>query len=155
MELEHITKTALVQASPAAVWEAWTTEAGARTFFAPDARIDLAVYGRYEMLFDLEAPEGSKGGEGCKVLGWQEPRMLAFSWNAPPHLADVREMKTAVVVLLVPAGEGATEVRLTHVGWGEGGQWDEAYAYFDVAWDIVMRRLARRFATGPIDWDAE
>jgi len=152
--MKQIRKQCAVAASPARVWEAWTTEAGARTFFAPEPHIELVVYGRYEMFFDVEAPTGSRGGEGCKVLAFQPERMLTVTWNAPPHLPQVRAQKTCVVVDMLPAGEGQTAVTLTHVGWGEGGQWDEAYAYFDRAWDLVLGRLVRSFAEGPIDWDA-
>jgi hypothetical protein len=39
------------------------------------------------------------------------------------------------------------------VGWGEGGQWDQAYAYFDRAWGHVLANLVKRWETGqPIDW---
>jgi hypothetical protein len=49
--------------------------------------------------------------------------------------------------------EGAeTRVRLTHTGWGDGGEWDKAYAYFDRAWGNVLANLQKRFADGPIDW---
>jgi hypothetical protein len=52
----------------------------------------------------------------------------------------------------VPQGERATEVRLHHVGWGEGGEWDKAHAYFDRAWGHVLANLKRRFEQGPQDW---
>ncbi len=32
-----------------------------------------------EMLFNLEAPEGSRGGEGCIILAVQPEKMLAFT----------------------------------------------------------------------------
>ena len=41
---------------------------------------------------------------------------------------------------------------MAHVGWGDGGQWDQAYAYFDKAWDQVLGNLQKRFVSGPIDW---
>jgi uncharacterized protein YndB with AHSA1/START domain len=48
--------------------------------------------------------------------------------------------------------EASTLVRLTHLGWGEGGEWDEVYRYFELAWWTVLTRLRERFARGPIDW---
>jgi len=45
-----------------------------------------------------------------------------------------------------------TLVRLTQTGWGDGGQWDQAYAYFDRAWGNVLTNLQKRFAEGPVDW---
>ena len=37
-------------------------------------------------------------------------------------------------------------------GWGEGGQWDQSFKYFDTAWGRVLANLEKRFAEGPIDW---
>ena len=45
-----------------------------------------------------------------------------------------------------------TRVTLTHTGWGDGGEWDKAYDYFDRAWGTVLENLQRRFDTGPRDW---
>jgi hypothetical protein len=42
---------------------------------------------------------------------------------------------------------------LRHDGWGEGGEWDTAFAYFSRAWtDVVLPRLKHRFEQGPMDW---
>ena len=53
-------KAVLVEATLQQVWRAWTTVEGVKTFFAPDARIELRPNGRYEILFDLDAPEGER-----------------------------------------------------------------------------------------------
>ncbi|MCX6072317.1 MAG: SRPBCC domain-containing protein [Chloroflexi bacterium] len=136
------------------VWDMWTTEAGARTFFAPACRIDLRPGGAYEMLFDLEAEPGSQGGEGNRLLAIQPRAMLSFSWNAPPELPTVRGQRTHVSVRFSALGAGLTRVSLRHDGWGEGGEWDEAFKYFERAWNrVVLPRLRHRFEHGPIDWD--
>ena len=57
-----IRKGVIVDAPVSEVWRAWTTEDGAVTFFAPQAHVELAIGGRYEMLFSLSAPPGSQGG---------------------------------------------------------------------------------------------
>jgi len=135
------------------VWEAWTTEKGVCSFFAPASRIDLRVGGAYEILFDPMAPPGERGAEGTRVLAFQRPRMLAFTWNAPPHLGDVRAQFTHVQIWLQAEEADRTLVMLIHSGWGAGGQWDEAFAYFGRAWgEVVLPTLAERFTRGPIDW---
>ena len=135
------------------VWKAWTTEEGARSFFAPRCRIDLRPGGSYEMLFDLEAEPGQQGGEGMVVMAVQPERMLAFTWNAPPHLPSVRGQMTHVVVRLFESEGGGTRVTLRHDGWGEGEEWEAAYQYFNRAWrDVVLPRLRYRFTSGPVDW---
>jgi uncharacterized protein YndB with AHSA1/START domain len=135
------------------VWEAWTTEDGAQSFFAPKCKINLEPGGAYEMLFDLEAEVGKRGGEGMVILAVQPKRMLSFTWNAPPHLSTVRGQMTHVIVRIWQIGEMETMVSLRHDGWGEGGEWEEAYKYFRKAWgEVVLPRLKYRFEIGPIDW---
>ncbi len=36
---------------------------------------------------------------------------------------------------------GQTKVMLDHLDWLDGEKWDEAYAYFDHAWNIVLNSL--------------
>jgi len=98
------------------------------------------------------AEPGLKGADDMRVLAVQENRMLSFTWNAPPHLAETRKQRTVVIVRMQPQGDGETLVRLTHVGWGDGGQWDQTYTYFDRAWGNVLKNLEKRFTDGPIDW---
>jgi len=43
--MRQLLKSVLVSAGRAQVWNAWTTAEGARTFFAPDARIALELFG--------------------------------------------------------------------------------------------------------------
>ncbi len=144
----------VVEASLAEVWEAWTTAEGIRTFFAPDCNVDLRVDGPYEMFFDLDAEPGQKGGEGAKILAFQPKVMLAFTWNAPLHMPNVRKQFTHVVLRFTELAERQTAVSLSHDGWGEGEEWDEAFAYFTRAWnDIVLPRLKYRFSVGKVDWD--
>ena len=87
------------------------------------------------------------------VLAFQPGRMLAFTWNAPPHLPEVRGHMTHVIVRLSEVDPETTRVSLTHDGWGDGGEWDQAFDYFSRAWaKVVLPRLVYRFRTGPVDW---
>lgn len=147
-----IVKTVTVKAPVEAAWKAWTTTEGVTAFFAPSARVDARPGGAFEIHFNPFAKPGLKGADDMVFLALQEPRMLSFTWNAPPHLPEVRGQRTSVTVRLKDAGDGTTQVRLVHGGWGEGGQWDKAYEYFDGAWGRVLANLEKRFAEGPIDW---
>jgi uncharacterized protein YndB with AHSA1/START domain len=147
-----IVKTVTVKASVDDAWNAWTTTEGIKSFFAPDARVEARPGGPFEVYMNPYARPGLKGADGMVVLAVQEKKLISFTWNAPPHLAEARKQRTAVAVRFKPAGEGLTEVRLTHTGWGEGGEWDQAYDYFDKAWGRVLENLGKRFAEGPVDW---
>ncbi|MFC1572492.1 SRPBCC domain-containing protein [Candidatus Eisenbacteria bacterium] len=149
----QIHKVELIEASLDDVWEAWTTDEGATTFFAPQANIDLKIGGSYEILFNPDAPEGERGAEGLKILSFLPHEMLSFEWNAPPQFPEIRKEKTWVVVQMDPVGEDKTLVGITHLGWCPGDDWEQVYQYFVRAWDIVLGRLEHRFASGPIDWN--
>ena len=144
----------VVPAPLSEVWHAWTTEEGVTSFFAPACNVDLRPGGTYEILFNPTAPPGERGGEGLRVMALQPMEMLSFTWSAPPSLPEVRGQRTHVIVRLFAVDDRRTRVTLHHDGWGSGGQWDEAYGYFDRAWnDIVLPRLKDRFEHGPVDWD--
>ena len=149
-----IDKEVLVNAPIDAVWAAWTTREGIVGFFAPDAVVDARVGGAFHIHIDPLAAPGARGADDTRFLALQAPRMLSFDWNAPPHLPEARAQRTFVVVRLAPADAGQTRVSLHHTGWGDGGQWDQAYAYFDKAWGGVLGNLQKRFAVGPYDWTA-
>jgi uncharacterized protein YndB with AHSA1/START domain len=145
-------KSITVPAGVDAVWQAWTTTEGVTSFFAPGAEIEPRVGGAYHVYMDPGAAPGSKGADDMRILAIQPKRMLSFDWNAPPSLPQARQQRTFVIVRLQPVDEKTTLVTLHHTGWGEGGEWDQAYTYFDGAWTHVLGALKTRFETGPKDW---
>ncbi len=147
-----IDKQVIVQATLDEAWAAWTTREGIVSFFAPEAEIEARVGGAFHIHFDPTAPPGMKGADEMRIMALQPKKMISFDWNAPPSLPEVRPQRTFVVVRLEPLGERETRVSLHHTGWGEGGEWDKAYAYFDRAWAHVLANLKKRFESGPVDW---
>lgn len=147
-----ITKEVVVAAPLAEAWKAWATSEGIQSFFAPEAVVEARPDGAFFVHFNPYAKPGMKGADDMRVLAVQENRMISFTWNAPPHLPQARGQRTVVIVRTEPEGEARTRVRLTHIGWGDGGQWDEAFKYFDGAWGRVLANLEKRFAGKPTDW---
>ncbi len=133
-------------------WDAWTTREGITSFFAPDAKIEARVGGAFEVYFDPGAAPGAKGADDMRFMALQPKKMLSFTWNAPPHLPAARGQRTLVVVRFEPLGDRLTRITLHHTGWGDGGEWDQAYAYFERAWGGVLGNLKKRFEQGPQDW---
>jgi uncharacterized protein YndB with AHSA1/START domain len=149
---ERTLRKEVVVAGPVeAVWLAWTTVEGARTFFAPEAKIEAKPGGAYELYFDLDEPPGRRGSEGCTVLEVVPKTHLRVSWNFPPHLS-IRDAKTTVSVDIFPAPAEKARVVLEQTGWQSGPEWDAGFAYFDRAWAMVLRFLQHRFLVGPVDW---
>jgi uncharacterized protein YndB with AHSA1/START domain len=152
--MRSIEYISIVEASLSDVWDAWTTNAGVQTFFAPESDIDLRIGGQYELYFDLDAPPGDRGSEGMKVQSYIPERMLAFDWNQPASIPDLRNIKTWVVVEFREMDDELSEITLTHLGFGEGSTtWNQAYEYFQNAWKKVLLRFERSVRIGAIDWN--
>lgn len=143
-----------VDANPEQVYDVWTTKEGVESFFAPDCKIELKMFGDYHIYFSPENPVGTKGAEDEKVLSFQENKMLSFTWGFPPELKELREnQKTVIVLRFEKLDNGKTLVMFTQSGWGEGEDWSKGFKYFKTAWiDIVFPRLVERFKSGPVDW---
>lgn len=148
-----LTKSVLVAATVDEVWRAWTTLEGIKTFFAPDARLDIRPHGRYEILFDPGEPEGRKGAEGCTVLSYVPLKMFSFTWGAPPEFPKARkEVAQWVVLFFDEVGQSRTLVRFQEFGWKDDEEGEQVYDYFNQAWELVLARLSRSFTHGPMDW---
>src|SRR5437773_11525920 len=79
-----IVKEVTVKTTPEIAWRTWTTAEGIRSFFAPDARVEARPDGPFEIYFNPYAAPGLKGADDMRFLALQEPRLLSFTWNAPP-----------------------------------------------------------------------
>jgi uncharacterized protein YndB with AHSA1/START domain len=145
-------KEVVVNATLDQAWAAWTTREGIISFFAPDAHIEARVGGAFQIYMDPLAEPGMKGADDMHFLALQPKRMISFDWNAPPSLPEARQQRTVVIVRFTPVDDRHTQVSIHHVGWGDGGEWDKAYAYFDKAWPFVLGGLQKRFDQGPRDW---
>lgn len=145
VDMRSLTKEIEVAAAPMDVWSAWSSNEGIASWWSPpETNIELRIGGPYELLFLRDAPEGSRGSEGCKVLAYVPGESFSFTWNAPPHLA-LREVETWVVLTFSPLASG-TKVRLVHTGFLTGPDWDAYLDYFDGAWSAVLERLHDHWA---------
>lgn len=142
-----IVKEGVVDAPVADVWYSWTTSEGITAFLARPSKIELERGGAFEIYFDEAAEYGSKGSEGCQIISFLPYEMLSFTWNAPPKYQFVRnhEYKTWVVVQLFPETDNKTRVKVSHIGWPAGGEWDLTYDYFESAWGYVLNALQKYY----------
>jgi uncharacterized protein YndB with AHSA1/START domain/putative intracellular protease/amidase len=124
-----------IAAPPHAVYQAWTSG----QFLGQDRQVQPRIGGPYEIYF-LDAADGERGGEGCRILAMEPDRLLVFTWNSPPGFAT-RGQHTQVVVTLEPTAQG-TMVRLSHIGHGQGPEWDANRDYFGQAWPRVLQSLS-------------
>jgi uncharacterized protein YndB with AHSA1/START domain len=147
-----IDKEIVVPTGLDAAWAAWTTRDGITSFFAPDALVDARVGGAFHIYINPLAEPGMKGADDMRFLAVQPKQMISFDWNAPPSLPEARAQRTFVIVRFAAVDDKNTKVTIHHVGWGNGGEWDKTYTYFDRAWGTVLANMKKRFETGPMDW---
>ncbi len=156
-------KEIVVPVSADSAWTLWTTNAGLEAFLVEKANVDLRLGGSFELYFSMASPVGQRGSEDCAILSFLPGRMLSFEWNAPPSFPSRRDGERTWVVVefeplapdrpaadsgVTPAAPAAAQTRitLTHLGWGEGEDWDSLYAYFDRAWGLVLDALREYLA---------
>jgi uncharacterized protein YndB with AHSA1/START domain len=152
---------AIVAAPPSTVFELWTSRDGIKKFFAPDARIDASVGGRYQIIFaPTQDPEGdSHGTKGARILKLVPNKELAFEWitfagdellgkNAPPYAPaaerNVDPLPTWVELTFenVEGEPNKTHLRFAHYGFRQGEKWERSYQWFARAWKGVLNQLS-------------
>jgi ketosteroid isomerase-like protein/uncharacterized protein YndB with AHSA1/START domain len=136
-----------VPASAAEVWEAISTADGLTTWITPDARVDLRPGGEWLALYPGAAPGGG-------TITHLEPGVaLRLRALAPEQFPEVRRVGTDALFQLEARGD-QTLVRLRQTGWGEGAEWDAAFAYLARGNAVLLEALRRRFIDGPRQWPA-
>jgi len=142
-DLRSFTKEIDIDAPAARAYALWTDAAAWTQLMGGESRanFDLEIGGRYEWLFN-----GTIGSNGCQVLSYIPDRMVSFTWNAPPGQAT-RERRTWVVVETTETAPGRTHLRLTHLGFGQGADWDTTFTYFDNAWGRVLPLMKQALET--------
>ena len=133
-----LTKERILATDPSTAWSDWASSEGIDRWWGPaESTIELRIGGPFELSFSLDAPEGERVSEGCRYLAYVPGEMIAFTWNAPPHLA-LRATNTWVVITFADNGDDSTTIRLVHAGFLEGDDWDAYRDYFDDAWGYVL-----------------
>jgi uncharacterized protein YndB with AHSA1/START domain len=83
--------------------------------------------------------EGKEGRWG-RVLVWEPPRRIVFSWNPNPDRAEETEVE-----IVFEEVEGRTRVKLEHRGWERLRPQDQAIREgYATGWNPVLDRFAAR-----------
>lgn len=152
--LAPVVARAVVEAPIGEVWRAWTTSEGlSAALGGRTTRVECAVGGAFEILWNDQAPEGERGSEGCRVLSYVPERMISFSWNAPPQFAHARQQRSHVVVELRAVTDSSTEITLTNLGFDalaaafpeQADEYRQVRAYFAAAWPRVLGWFVEHF----------
>lgn len=141
--IEH---AAVLPCSLAEAWHLWTTNDGIQNGIGVQGSdIELKLGGKYEIYFGMTNPVGQRGSEGCTVLCYHPMEMLAFSWNAPPSIPELRNAgsRTQVIIRFASVTTEQTKITLTQSGRGTGKAWDQYQQYFKNAWPKVLEQMTK------------
>jgi uncharacterized protein YndB with AHSA1/START domain len=146
----------VVAASPAQVWDAFTTAEGYRAWVAPVSAVDLRIGGDIESSYDPNAKIGGPDNIRNRIVAYVPQRLLSFRNVQAPKALPHRELFGEIVTTLEieDLGAGRSRVSLTAVGYGQGEGFDVLYRHFEWGNAYSLNELKKRFETGPIDWAA-
>ena len=130
----------LIAAPPAAVFAAWGDAESLAVWMCPEpamtratVEVDFRVGGAFRIVMHGREADYEQTGEYLEIV---PPRRLVFTWVS--HFMPEGEQHTRVTVELAEAGEGKTEIVLTHEGLPAG----DGYRGHDEGWAEILRRLA-------------
>lgn len=134
----RLTSERRIDATPEALFAAWTGEAFARWFAAP---------GTVLMRAEVDAPwffetrfEGQRHPHYGRFLELVPGRRVVTTWVTA---AGTKGVETVVSVELVPSGAG-TLVKLTHAGFPD----EESRRGHEEGWGLALESLDRAFGGG-------
>jgi uncharacterized protein YndB with AHSA1/START domain len=138
----------VVDATPHELWQAFTVDSEIVKWMVPVAHMDLKIGGTLETSYDQNAKIGDPNNIRHKILSYEPDRMLSFTFTMPKLFPKAHEENGHwVVVNFEPLTAHKTLVTETIYGWGEGEDWDKAYAFFDKGDAWTMSELEKRFAS--------
>lgn len=145
---------AVIDAPVEAVWQALATAEGWTGWAVPVAWAPEPDV--IETSYDPSARPGGPQTIRQRVLARVPGRMIAFrTVKAPEGFPDFDVFgRTTGVFELEPAGAGRTRVRTVGAGYPDNEAGRRLLGFFREGNKIVLKRLQRRFAEGPIDWAA-
>ena len=131
-----------IKATPEEVYRAVTDPAQIVKWFAPYARVDPRVGGKYDISW---SPEMHGGGE---ITVWDPPRhfsqyserSVAYSCEGKPVETGVAQ-KIAIDYYIEAIGDGMTRLRLVQSGFGPEAAWDDEYEATKTGWTDFLKKL--------------
>ncbi len=124
--------TVRIHASTAIVWKALTDESTYRAWAAPASFIDFRVGGLLEVGFAAGAKKGDPSNLKQQITAYIPEKLLVFrnlpSAMGPPGARVYPELAIVMQISALPGGD--TEVSLSQVGYRQGQDFDQLYAFF-------------------------
>jgi uncharacterized protein YndB with AHSA1/START domain len=134
------TRELFIAAAPERVFRAFTDREELKRWFVKDAELDLREGGVFNLTW----------GPGQHVAGvvvtLDPPHRFTFDWRDTLGV-------TEIAVEFLPQADG-TLLRLTHSGFGDGGDWDGYLSDISNGWEAELDHLRAHLELGtPKAWD--
>ncbi|OEH93790.1 SRPBCC family protein [Bacillus solimangrovi] len=135
-------KDILIHAPIDVVWGAWMTSQNVAGWFAPEAVVEAREGGEFELYFVPGNKEGMNT-KGCTIQKIVPNKKLEFNWKGPDQFETImnNENELTTVNVTFIGDDERTKVSITHLNWGEGDLWKEAYNWHEMAWEGVLKSL--------------
>lgn len=145
----------VVNATPAEVWEAFTTAEGLKSWAVPAAWVDFRVGGSWETSYDPAATQGDPANIRNRILSYQPTSMISIqAVQAPPGFEHAELLENLLSVFTFePVSAHHTLVVAAGVGYVQGEGYDALYEFFRRGNRWTLERLRERFESGPVDWE--
>jgi len=136
-----------IPAPPKAVFEAFATADGFKSWAVPMAQIDLRTGGMIESSYDPKAKPGDPGNIKNQIVTFIPDHLLVIrNVQAPANFAGQGEFqKTVTVIEFTPIATG-TRVRLTNTGYGDNAEARTVYGHFEWGDAYTLAELRKKFA---------
>ena len=143
-----------IPAAPCAVFDAFATADGFKSWAVAVARIDLRTGGEIESSYNPKAQIGDPNNIKNQIVTFIPDHLLVIrNIQAPEGFAGKGEFqKTVTVIEFTPIDGGArTRVRLTNTGYGDSPEAKTVFGHFEWGNAYTLAELKKRFETGAID----
>ena len=136
-----------VNAPIAAVWNAFTTSLGFRSWAAPVAEVDFRLGGIIETAYDRNGRIGAPGNIKNQIVAYVPHRMLAIRNVQAPAKTPFDQatfQKIHTVNFFETLGKNRTRVTVIQPGFGTGAAYDGVYKFFAAGnrWSLEQLKKA-------------
>ena len=148
----------VVDATPARVWEAFTTDKGFSGWAVPVAHITLGNDGMMESSYKLDGKIGDPDNIRNRIVAYVPQHLLVIHNVHVPKGAPFKPEfieKIRTVIEIDDLGGGRTRIVESGVGYGEGPSFDDLYRHFSAGNAEEFSDLAKYLVSGPVDWKTE
>lgn len=139
---------------PKAVFDAFGTSEGFRSWAVAVAQVDLRTGGAIEASYDPKAKIGDPNNIKNQIVTFIPDHLLVIrNIQAPEGFAGKGEFqKTVTIIEFTPLDGGAkTRVRLTNTGYGDNPEAQKVFGHFEWGNAYTLAELKKRFEKGAID----